>query len=59
MIETPFHVVHSPLELFRQADLPWTMGMALVAVEVVVDFGIAQRAEPAVVLVVVVVDSRS
>lgn len=29
--------------------------MALVAVEVVVDFGIAQRAEPAVVLVVVVV----
>lgn len=31
------------------------MGMALVAVEVVVDLGVAQRAEPAVVLVVIVV----
>ena len=41
----------SPLERLRQADLPRAMRMALVAVEIVVDFGIAQRAEPAVLLV--------
>lgn len=40
-----------PLERLRQADLPRAMRMALVAVEIVVDFGIAQRAEPAVLLV--------